>query len=350
MKSVLVNLSEQLRRFYNNKPVFVQTQKSVNKAEWQSMSPQWVLGRGMCMYHCENLGHVPRNKRNSALDSQLKIWSPFSDTGHHSVWSGEWVMVWFWDNQSLDFDAAIDHHEDWIVVPETIFLQRHNDGIYLQECQEGFELQYWQQGVLLDSLWQAIEPDEPQLLRFGQRLGVDSIHTISRCSPVLQPLPWVVSVTPVEWLERNEKLIAVSCVLLMSVALVWQETRIWKTEYLTRQISAQLEEMQQELTPLLAARNDLQISQKKNRVLTDLINTSSQAYLMTLVSNKIPHQDALFREWHYQQGELRFVVEDLNLDPIEYVRSLQSEPRFSQVQATQARGKNRIQITLRVAR
>ena len=37
------------------------------------------------MYQCEDFGSVPRNKRRSALELKLPVWSPFVRTGHHCV-------------------------------------------------------------------------------------------------------------------------------------------------------------------------------------------------------------------------------------------------------------------------
>ena len=69
---------------------------------------------------------------------------------------------------------------------------------------------------------------------------------------------------------------------------------------------------------------------------------------MGLVARALPSAEAEFREWRYQQRELKVVVEDPDPDPIEYVRSLEAEPLFDQVKAEPARGDNRLEITLRV--
>ena len=69
---------------------------------------------------------------------------------------------------------------------------------------------------------------------------------------------------------------------------------------------------------------------------------------MGLVDRAIPSAQARFREWHYQQRELKVIVEDPDLDPITYVRALEAEPLFDQVRAEPVRGDDRLQITLRV--
>ena len=106
--------------------------------------------------------------------------------------------------------------------------------------------------------------------------------------------------------------------------------------------------MQDTLDPLLDARNELSSLRRSNRALADLLGEPSQARLMGLVDRALPGPQARFREWRYQQGELTVLVEDPDLDPITYVRSLEAVPLFDRVKAKPARGDNRIEITLRV--
>ena len=238
------------------------------------------------------------------------------------------------------------------VRPETVFHARKPDGLHLQACREGFELQYWRSDVLADTFWFPDRPDERNLRWFLDRQGADA-HAAPLSAPVaagaeLTPEPWPVSLTPGEWLEANERTLVATCFLTLLLAVVWQEARFWKIHHLKDAAAAELTRMQDELDPLLEARNELLRLRRTNRGLSKSLREPSQARLMGLVDRAIPSAQARFREWRYQQRELTVVVEDPDLDPITYVRSLEAEPLFDQVRAEPARGDNRIKITLRV--
>ena len=238
------------------------------------------------------------------------------------------------------------------VRPETVFHARKSDGLHLQACREGFELQYWRSDVLADAFWFPDRPDERNLRWFLDRQGADA-HAAPLSAPAaagaeIAPEPWSVSLTPGEWLEANERTLVATCFLTLLLAVVWQEARFWKIHHLKDTVAAELARMQDELDPLLEARNELLRLRRTNRGLSEVLREPSQARLMGLVDRAIPSAQARFREWRYQQRELTVVVEDPDLDPITYVRSLEAEPLFDQVRAEPARGDNRIEITLRV--
>ena len=314
------------------------------------------------MYHCEGFGSVPRNKRRSALELKLPVWSPFVRTGHHCVWSGGSAMVWYWDEDKVAaareasvFGLAGAKRAARIqVLPETVFHPRKPDGVHLQPCHEGFELQHWRADLLVDSLWYPERPREAQVARFlGRRRGEAAVAA-PRLVPEAPdsgkaPQPWATSLTPREWVEANERNLVAACLLVLALAVVWQEARYWKIRHFEEAAAAELARMQDRLGPLLEARNELLRLRRTNRGLVTLLNEPSQARLMALVDRALPSAEAEFREWRYQQGELTVVVEDSDPDPIAYVRALEAEPLFDQVRAEPARGgEGRLEITLRV--
>ena len=314
------------------------------------------------MYHCEDFGGVPRNKRRSALALKLPVWSPFVRTGHHCVWSGGSAMVWYWDEDKVAaareasaFGLAGAKHAARIqVLPETVFHPRKPDGVHLQPCHEGFELQHWRADLLVDSLWYPERPREAQVARFlGRRRGEAAVAA-PRLVPEAPdsgkaPQPWSTSLTPAEWLEANERTLVATCLLALSLVVVWQEARFWKVRHLEEAAAAELARMEERLAPLLEARSELFRLRRTNRALTALLSEPSQAHLMALVDRALANSDAELREWHYQQGELKMVVEGPNLDPIAYVRALEAVPLFDRVRAEPVRGDgDRLKITLEV--
>ena len=317
------------------------------------------------MYRCEDFANVPRGKRRSALALRLAVWSPFERTGHYCAWSGAVAMVWFWDEDQAGPgagapdgpgaerpDAGANGAARVRVLPETVFHARKPDGLHLQPCREGFELQYWRAGVLADAFWSPDRPGERDLRGFLDRQGAEA-HAAHSGPPAvadaeLGPEPWPVSRTPGEWLEANERPLVATCLLVLVLAVVWQEARFWKIRHLAESVSAELALMQDQLDPLLAAREELLRLHRTNRALAAILREPSQARLMGLVDRALPGADARFREWRYQQRELEVIVEAPDLDPIEYVRSLEAEPLFDQVRAEPVRGDDRLAIMLRV--
>ena len=349
-----------LRRLFSNKRNVIQTRGGMARLAGRSLHPHWIVGRDLCMYRCEDFENVPRAKRRSALSLKLPVWSPFERTGHYCVWSGSSAMVWFWDEDKMGAGsdvsevpgafapAALGHR----VRPETVFQGRKSDGLHLQRCREGFDLQFWRSGVLEDGFWFPDRPDSRQLRWFIDRQA-DGTQALRSSPPVvtgdeLGPEPWRVRLAPGEWFEANERVLVATCFLTLLLAVVWQEARYWKIRHLDEAVAVELARMQDKLEPLLAARNELLRLHRTNRALSAILREPSQARLMGLVDRAIPSAQAQFREWHYQQRELKVIVEDPDPDPIKYVRALEAEPLFDQVRAEPARGDDRMEITLRV--
>jgi len=324
----------------------------------KSPHAQWIVGRGLCMYRCEDFGGVPRSRRRSALELKLPVWSPFVRTGYHCVWAGASAMVWFWDEDKIasarKAQPGAGANASLRVLPETVFHPRKPDGLHLQPCREGFDLQVWHADRLLDAFWFPERPHERQVARFLGRLEGEArvgAPASVREAPggTFAAEPWSTSLTLREWFEANERAVVSACMLALSLAVLWQEARFWKIRHFEREVAAELARMQDRLDPLLAARNELLGLRRTNRALSEILNEPSQAYLMTLVDRALPSAEAEFIEWHYQQRELELLIEDPDPDPIAYVRALEAEPLFEQVRAEPGRGgDDRLEITLRV--
>ena len=359
-----MSLSSRLRRLFSNRPNVIQTRDGALPSPVKSRHPHWIVGRGLCMYRCEDFGSVPRNKRRSALELRLPVWSPFMRTGYHCVWSGASAMTWYWDEDKIAAGrgassgrlrgAAARAAARVRVLPETVFHARKPDGLHLQPCREGFELQLWRANLLADSFWFPERPGGRQVGWFlgrqeGEARALPPESVAEAPDAEIAPQPWSTTLSPREWLEVNERGLVTACVLVLALVIVWQETRFWKVRHLERAAATELARLQDRLGPRLEARNELLRLRRTNRALVQILNEPSQAHLMLLVDRALPNAEAEFREWRYQQGELSVVVEDPDPDPIAYVRALEAEPLFDQVRAEPARGgEGRLEITLRV--
>ena len=357
-----MNLLSRLRRAFSGKSNVIQTREGAAGLAAAAARSHWIVGRALCMYRREDFSAVPRSKRRAALELKLPVWSPFERTGHHCVWAGGSAMVWFWDEDEIGPGAVPEPARSGArargraaarILPETVFYPRKRDGVHLQACREGFELQLWQGDVLADAFWFLEPPDEHEIGWFLDRQESAAPVAASTSPPLISdsgiaPDPWRVSRTAGEWLEANERTLVASALLVLALIVVWQEARFWKVRHLEEEAAAAFTRMQDELGPLLAARNELVRQRRTNLALQALLHEPSQAHLMALVDRALPSAEAEFREWRYQQRELRVIVTDPAPDPIVYVRALESEPLFEQVKAERARGDNRLEITLRI--
>ena len=366
-----------LRRRFSNKPNVIQTRQGTERLPFKSLHAHWIVGRGLCMYRSEDFGNVPRNKRRAALDLKLPLWSPFADTGHHCVWEGGKAMVWFWDADAVasvptdgpsDADANPEAPADAApsktpprIRPETVFLPRMSDGVVLQACRDGFELQHWRERALQHSYWFRQRPEQPRIKSLLAQWGTDvqapqperpepapegqaSDGQASQQDPAFEP--WSSSPTPREWLEDNERALAPAVLLVLVLTATWHEARYWQARYLQQTAEDDFAGLQQDLDPILSARNEMLALRDRNLALAEILREPSQAYLMGLMDSAIPSPDARLRQWSYQQRELTVVVQDESADPIAYVRSLEAEPMFEQVAVEQGRRENEIRIKL----
>ena len=350
-----LKLLKELRRRFSDKPNAIQTREDIARLPAQALHRHWVVGRGLCMYRCEDFVNVPKGRRPAALALQVPVWSPFENTGFHAIWSGSTAMVWFWDSDVVRVRAEVLFENPGPqaaarvrVRPETVFLPRRTDGVYLQACREGFELQHWQGEVLQDAFWFQERPDEARLDWFCRRRGVATGLQGEAGADAIAPEPWRGAVTAREWVLSNERPLAASLLAVLVLVLVWQEVRIGKMGYLGEAASAELARMQEQLGPALSARNELVRLRGRNEALARILNQPSQARVIGLADQAVPGDSARFYQWRYQQGELRVTVEDPILDPIAYVRALEAVPLFDQVQVGQSRRNDRVEITLRV--
>ena len=360
-----------LRRRFSSKPNVIQTRRGIERLPFRSFHSHWIVGRGLSMYRSEDFSNVPRNRRRAALDLKLPLWSPFARTGHHCVWEGGRAMVWFWDADAVAADAAGPGTPDGFaaaktpprIVPETVFLPRMADGVHLQVCREGFELQHWRENVLERAYWFPQRPDEARIQSVLAQWGADTEGAQpAPPHPALQGRmsdgqastadlvrePWSSSPTPREWLEANERPLATGVLMVLLLTATWHEARYWQARHLQQAAEADFAATQQDLNPILSARNELLALRNRNLAVTEILGEPSQAYLMGAVDRAIPSADARFRQWSYQRPELTVVISDENPDLIAYIRSLADEPMFDEVVAEQGRRENEIQITMRV--
>lgn len=317
----------------------------------RSVRRRWIVGRGLCLYRCEDFVNVPRARRRAALALNIPVWSPFARTGHHCVWVGATAMVWMWDAEQVG-RAAPAEGTQWLA--ETVLLPKKEDGVHLQACHRGFELQHWRGGVLRDSYWQPEQPDQARVDWFAGRAGGAVApaheHNDEHIAPAIVAAaiaaePWATPVTPGDWLRAHERKLVAGGLALFALLAGWQEVRIWKFAARGAAAAVDVERRQDEIEPLLRARAEVRRLRERNGALAALLSTPSQPELMNLVDQALP-QDVEFRQWRYQSGSLALALTGPNLDPVACVEGLAQV--FDEVTLGRRQQPGRVDVSLQV--
>ena len=349
-----------LRRRFSNQPNTIETADGAEQLSARSPRRRWIVGRGLCLYRCEDFVNLPRARRRAALELNIPVWSPFARTGHHCVWVDATAMVWMWDAEQVGGAAPADGIE-WL--PETVLLPKKEDGVHLQACHRGFELQHWRGGVLRDSYWQREQPDQAHVDWFAGRApqaaapAAESDSAEQAASAVAAPVaaetfakaiataPWATPITPGDWLRAHERKLVAGGLALFALLASWQEARIWTFAAHGAAAAVDVERRQDELEPLLRARAEMRRLRERNGALAALLSTPSQPELMNLVDQALP-KDVELRQWRYQSGDLALVLTGPNLDPVACVEGLAK--LFEAVTLGRRQQPGRVDVSLKV--
>lgn len=334
-----------MRRRFSNQPNVIETADGVAQLPLRSPRRRWIVGRDLCLYRCEDFDNVPRSRRRAALELNIPVWSPFARTGHHCVWAGAAAMVWMWDAEQVGrSEEARAHTAQWL--PETVLHPKKADGAHLQACQRGFELQHWRGGVLRASYWQPEQADQATWDWFAGRVDAPAEQTAPTAHQAqFAPAPWATPVTPGDWLRARERSLVAGGFALFAVVACWQEARIWTLAAHTAAAAEAVQQRQDELDPLLRARNEVRSLRIRNGALATLFSAPSQPELMVLVDQSVP-EGAAFWQWRYQTGDLALVLTGEQLDPVACVKGLSRV--FDEVTLPGRQQPGRVDIALKV--
>lgn len=365
----LTNHLRRWRRRLARRPNAIQTRNGSAPLTVKSVHAHWIVGRDLCLYRVEDFAAIPRNRREAAVALRLPVWSPFQRTGHHCVWSGSTAMVWFWDQDAVDIHAPdlgrpetetatadpASQTSRIRILPESVFQPRHGTGLHLQACANGYDLQYWHDDILKDSLWLPQPPDAARVQAF---LGQAAILADDATSPSLEapavspstfaPHPWYSPLTPQAWLIANERTLVIAGLAFFAAVAAFEEARVWRYHFAHQAAAADLKQIDEELAPVLDARDELVTLNRRNAFLAGILNEPSQAELMVRVHRALPSDTTQFQAWRYQQRDLAMTLSDIrSVDTVAVVSGLQADPLFKDVQPGRAQ-RGGIEITLNV--
>ena len=350
------NLRARLARRFSNRPSVAQTAAGAQALPATFLRQAWIVGRGLCIYRCEDFAQVPRARRPAACALRIPVWSPFANTGHHCVWAGAAAMVWMWDADqvaaakrsaaspagAVGMAGLAGLASKGRVLPETVFHAKKPDGVHQQCCVHGVELQHWRGGVLRDSYWMPAE-DAARGAWFAA--GADGDPPAAAVPARLASTPWASAAGAGEWLRAHERALAAFGLGVVATLACWQEARVWKVAAEAAAIAAESDRQQTSLAPALEARAELRRRRNRAQALAALLGSPSQAELMNVADAALPAGVGL-HQWRYQRGKLLLTLTGEALDPVACVEGLSAA--FDDVVLGRAQRGGRIDISMTV--
>jgi|WetSurMetagenome_2_1015567.scaffolds.fasta_scaffold05640_2 hypothetical protein len=308
---------------------------------------EWVISRALCHYHCFDLREIPINRRDAVLEMQIQQWSPFGKANSFSVWNQGVAQTWVWDFSIIE-TAQIDQNlKNPYALPETLLRPKLENGVQLLKCLDGVEGQIWKDNILIASRWWAEIPDIKIWQNFLRAYNALEFVDVPLQQTGFLAQAWGKSRTAFRssGLLQERWLVGVlSTIFLM--ALSWEGVFVYKWQSAYSSLRKEIETLNEKANPILTAKTQTLNEQKHIERLLGLDAYPNNLELMAKIAEKLP-QNIKIIEWHYQIGDLSFVLEGSPLEPSYYVSTYQSIPSFGDVKSN-SKLTNQLTVSMKV--
>ena len=317
-----------------------------------ALLPQWVISRQLCVFRTVDMAHVPRTDRAAALTLKLQQLSPFQASDHYVAWQGGTAMVWFWDADALTVALAEAGLARARVIPEPLLLPKPATGaaqdaglLHIVQCRDGFDLQLWRDNCLQASRWLRHHPEPATSATFARK------HALGHCpEPRTIKSAWLSEpwgrAPGGEYLDRLEPWLPRALAVVFCLALAWPLGSGLRWQSANAELRQQLDSLQQEVDPILTARNNARFAQSQVERLAAL-SPWRQTDLLFQLADLLP-KDMRLERWTYRQGDIVLELRSANQDPRFYVRTLEERGGFEKVEVQPLAGENRLRLKFRV--
>ena len=295
-----------------------------------------VISRALCAFErIRSNPDVSAFKRRRAAELQARLNSPFDTPGLFLTESGADYIAWTWDAE--EFERLSDLPTRF-GIPETAGLALP-DGVHLLQSIDGFEGCLVKDGELMQSRWWPREPSDGDWRlflasareRFGgadlpaaptSYLNREDLGEISSAQPVLSRISGLPLSTQLSWLSLIILPIAAFVCIYLLAATV--------NNQMTASKVAQLEE---ELADKRATANLLRRNQTQAQAYASLSENISYILPISTVLAKVDSIDGDARSVRIFDNQMEFVIflSAGGLDPVSWVRDLESDPYMSDV-------------------
>ncbi|MDM8564196.1 hypothetical protein QUF74_00925 [Candidatus Halobeggiatoa sp. HSG11] len=307
------------------------------------------MSRGLCYYKLFSLTDIPSNRQDKALQLKIRQWSPFPEYESYQVWRNGQVQVWLWNKKQYEEQYKEYELKKITAIPENVLHPcPADDTVRLINCLDGVEGQVWQTGLLKGSRWWSTVPSQKEWINFQRTNGLTvnpELPTIVQDKFLTRP--WGRNKVNFNTGILQEPMLIMVGIAIFSVLLTWQVTNIVKWKYKTQQLQVQIDELSDQISPILTARNQAIADKQLAEKLLVLNASPSQLKLMEIINKQLSsNKKTRLIKWLYKMDKLDFTIETKQLDPTFYVKLFQ--PLFKDVKAKIGRKSNYVNISLRV--
>ena len=315
---------------------------------------QSLLSRAL--YRCKHvsLAAVAPADRRAALRSQLLAWAPFDRTTFRVALRGDEALAFAWDRDAVlalaqrpaAGAASPAPDEAMLLLPEGLMREpMAGEGLRLVACLEGVEAQQWHRGWPVASRWWPAVPaaDEYLLWRRSIAAGVSPALAATSGVPSVQQVawlrgPWLVMHSADEligsWSRLERVAVGASMVGLAALSGA-QAHHAWTARAEQQQLQLALVRANVDAGPVLAARDRAVALAREADALAAQLASAQPIEVLQHLSERLPAQGALLREFELAGRKLRVALElSPNLPRTTLVKDLQAGAWFSEVAET----------------
>lgn len=321
------------------------------------LKPLWVIPRAWCCTASLQAKGVPRHKTAAFVRLQLGRLVPFVDSGVYACRAGDWVHLWFWENQRVRTfcqQHALDF-ADILLAPESLCLPKGRDGVVVHQCIEGVEAQLWHKNLLLDSLWlprpidqsaweswrqgaNAAGPGPSSLLSWPDDLPNMAGLSASPSTAVRQlAAPWAANLLAEQWWRKLQHLDPVSGLvlatgLIMGLAGYWS-AKWWVLQNQQTQIAAKIATLSPRVDPLNALRSQALDNMQWANQVAKLRGAERIGDTLESLEAIFARQEVALREFEYINGEMRLVIVPLmgEINIVTMIQYLEARPNLTNI-------------------
>lgn len=294
------------------------------------------LARALCHFRWLPYGAVPAAERKAFIRLQLVTWAPFESSAYAVVSGSEGAMAFAWDRPAFERRAlgAGLPTRPAVVLPETMLLPAHDEGVVLQACNSGVEGQVWRGRQLVASRWWSEAPDASAWLNFQRSVGVPAGAQLQQvpaldasASPQLLDEPWAPVLT-LQAIEERARLRQHALAAVLLAAMILPTLGLLYANWMLAQQNAALEAQKIQLTtraqPVLTARRQALAAIAELDKLRALVGHPDTLSLLSHVDNHLPKDGIRTRSLEIDDHRLRLLLTVPTGTPrITYVRALE---------------------------
>jgi len=325
----------------------------VRELEWDAEQAYLLVARSECVCEVLNLAAVPENARRGFLEMQVRRLSPWATPAFYAVTdeSLERVPVWIWD---AEWEAALRAElpprlQQARAYPEAVFLEPQESGAVAHRCESGIDYQYWESGQLRVSRWSPQALSSADLDSFSRDCGLppQALEPANDAS-IRSAAPWTEPGFSWRTLLSDERIVmtAVAGVLVFALSLelglvAAAGIRTWLAE-------SNSETLQAELGDRLEYRLRAERLHDSSEKLAALLPVYTQLEVIAEFTRLLQGQEYDLREWDYNEGSVRVLVHNPELDGREIVRRLESSDFFSRARIIPANREGEFTLELEI--